>query len=477
MDKSRKSRTSLQTENEELQLKVLENLSPKCSNDINTEEEVTFVDNDIYERDSNAGEDTPFTAVNFNVEEDTYEIPENNRLSLPVIPIRTTSSLKPALPQRMSLPVWNVKEANNILDLNNNHKKPQINESDVKPELPPRKSTSSPQSMKIINDSLSIPIPIKSQSNEESSSESESESSNSESDFEDLPPPITQAPLPPDSAKQGACGGFDPNESEYLEPISHMDDHDSDTHDYDPVYIPSNPGESHMLHLIDETNYIKGKRNRSASKASLNPYEEIEFGDMDDSERENQELLTIDSEPPPPPKLTPRSSRYSGASPLPSPRLPPRINSVFNSPTSNNNTQNPSPSHNGEKQTLQQPPKLKPRSSVSRQSGANENCRNIHIVPPQLAESVSQQEPRYSGLIEVNDDSDIDGHEYTPLDHSVEGLTADNEKPEEDSKKELETSQESNHDMHSKQSEDTQIYEPIEDHNDNDGIYEPVEFH
>ncbi len=468
MDKSRKSRASLQTGNEEFQLKVLENVSPNSDNETNIEEEVTFVDNDIYERDSNAEEESPFTAVNFNVDDETYEIPENNRLSLPVIPVRTTSSPKPALPQRMSFPVWNTKQSGNVLDVKNNNTESHdaSNGSEVKPKLPPRKSAQSPE---VMEDSLAVPMPIKSHSNEESTSESESDSSNSESDFEDLPPPITQAPLPPEGGQQGACGGFDPNESEYLEPISHMDD--SDVHDYDPVYIPSNPGESHMVHLIDETNYIKGKRNRSASKASLNPYEEIEFGDMDEPETENSNLLTIDNEPPPPPKLTPRSSRHSGASPLPSPRLPPRLDSVFNSPISNNKGQIPSQSHNGENRTAP-PPKLKPRSPVNKDLSENESCSDFQIVPPQFVESVAQQEPRYSGLLECDEDSDIDGHDYTPLDHTAEDSTTEGM-----SKKEAETNVKSDHDVLINETADAQIYEPIEDQNGNDEIYEPIEFH
>ena len=546
------------------------------------EEDLAFVDNDLYERDSQTSDhstgaktEAQLTSVaNYpEEEEETYEIPEDvvneleheysspdNFQGAPPVPPRRTSSASPRssayfsatppVPKRHSslgltsftppLP----KRYSSVLTPTPEKLHSKSSDKifgDKTPKLPPRLSLALPPPYK--NESPKqkrktfaghfVPMPLKrAREVSESSSDTDLSTSSDESDFEELPPPREHAPPIPEGAvplhacappPEGATSLPDPAESEYLEPISlregrHHSSGDQsddagqndceDDHDYDPVYIPSSPGASHIAHLVDNTNYLKGARNRSASKASINPYEEIPFGPSEDYADVDESTMTspsrLEAEPTPapaPPRLTPRSSRTSDLitgqitphvppprSPLPgtdnTPLIPPRPPSVT--------------------AASDVAPKLPPRSPSVQGTPTDAEAsfrarKGIKRLP---------SEPRYSGLL-ADSKEELQDHEYTPLDYEdhqaravrangpVDKETTDKQTPHINTNHtgrnnssadanraspEAETTINTDSDYEAVAKDDDEeeanadeIYEPIEGA-DRDGIYEAIDF-
>ena len=420
-------------------------------------DEAAFIDNDLYEKDSEAdGNSTTgaLTVSNYPGEDETYEIPEdvvnqldhetNQGLLPPTPPVRTTSSprnstyfeatppvptrhsslaltsLTPPLPLRqpllLSTPRRPTSKSIDVLDREDTPKLPPR----LSLMLPTRPKSVSPEPKRATYTGHYVPIPLGKPRTSDTTSESELDSS-SESDFEELPPPREHAPRLPEGAEaaaqsranQSAKNGVpDAAESDYLEPISLRENDaegkEDDDHDYDPVYIPSNPGASHIAHLVDNTNYLKGARNRSPSKASINPYEEIQFGtevyaDVDESTMTSPLPQTSS---PAPPRLTPRSSRLSDL--VTPPELSPRSPSV----SSNTSQISPRPSTSGS--TPQLPPRSPSTKGNDAPSFTQQNGRPLRLP----------SEPRYSGLL-VDSEDELNAHEYTPLDYEEHAVNKD----------------------------------------------------
>ena len=542
VDKSRKSRISSSEETTPLTsvvinggpttLRVLNEADPDRQGD-NTSgldpEETAFIDNDLYEKDSEAdGNSTtgPSAVSNFPVDDETYEIPEDvvnqldhensSHLIPPTPPLRTTSSPRnssyfdatppvpkrhsslaltsftPPLPPRQSMllstPPRTTSKSIDVLDREHTPKLPPR----LSLMLPTRAKSVSPEQKRATFTGHFIPMPISKARTMDTTSESDPDSS-SESDFEELPPPREHAPPLPDGAEAPAHNrpteGATAAESDYLEPISlrQNDDDDNDdgdkddNHDYDPVYIPSNPGASHIAHLVDNTNYLKGARNRSPSKASINPYEEIQFGtevyaDVDES------TMTTPPEQrasPAPPMLTPRSSRLSDL--VTPPQLSPRSPGA----SSNASQLSPRPPSTASGSV----PELPPRSS-STKSDNGSNIAQLNGRPLRLP-----SEPRYSGLLTDSGD-ELDDHDYTPLDYEdhpiknsastdnthngkpVEKGTSNGTSDNGDNVKN--THSPDNKGNHSANEEDPIDYADAstdnnDNDNDNDELYEPIE--
>ena len=470
VDKSRKSRISSSDETT-LLTSVVINGGPTLSvhseadpnqtvpETVNLDpDEVTFIDNDLYEKDSEADKNSttgPLTVSNYPGEDETYEIPEdvvnqldhqtNSQLLPPTPPVRTTSSPRnstyfeatppvptrhsslaltsftPPLPPRQSLllstPRRPTSKSIDVLDREDTPKLPPR----LSLMLPTRTKSVSPEPKRATFTGHFVPMPLGKPRISDTTSESELDSS-SESDFEELPPPREHAPPLPEGAEatpqnkaieSSKNGMLDAAESDYLEPISLRQNDDEgkedDNHDYDPVYIPSNPGASHIAHLVDNTNYLKGARNRSPSKASINPYEEIQFGtevyaDVDESTMTSPLPQTSS---PAPPRLTPRSSRLSDL--VTPPELSPR------SPGASSNTSLMSPRPPS---TSGSTPQLPPRSPSTTGNGGpiftQQNGRPLRLP----------SEPRYSGLLADSED-ELDAHEYTPLDYEEHAVNKD----------------------------------------------------
>ena len=547
MDKSRKSRRSSTDETTPLTTVLINGGSPLNTHNetspdeqqpdgFNPEsEDLEFVDNDLYERDSEADRESTaglMAVSNYPDEDETYEIPEdvvnqlrhdsNNQLAPPV-PIRTSSSprnsayfattppvphrhsslalisVTPPLPPRhsslFSTPRRPESKSIDMLDRDREHT----------PKLPPRlslmlptrASSASPEQKRATFAGHFVPMPLTNRKDVETSSESDLETS-SESDFEELPPPREHAPPLPEGAttavRSGATGGAtsktpDEEESEYLEPISLKANEGDENHDYDPVYIPSNPGASHIAHLVDNTNYLKGARNRSPSKASINPYEEIQFGtdvyaDVDESTMTSPPLETST---PAPPRLTPRSSRLSDLV------TPPQLSPRSFSSTDGTTPQIPSRPPSGFSASN---PQLPPRSPTKTSNGPSLSLPNGGLNLP--------TEPRYSGLLADSED-ELNDHEYTPLDYedhhatdTIDGTNEGNTKNEGTAdnvtsngelngvdttngismknivKEGPESNDQTDYTPDNNQNTD-EIYEPIEG-TDKDGIYEAIEF-
>ena len=398
----------------------------------------------------------PLTVSNYPGDDETYEIPEdvvnqldnetNHQLLPPTPPVRTTSSprnstyfeatppvptrhsslaltsLTPPLPLRqpllLSTPRRPTSKSIDVLDREDTPKLPPR----LSLMLPTRAKSVSPAPKRATYTSHYVPMPLGKPRTSDTTSESELDSS-SESDFEELPPPREHAPPLPEGAEAAAQnrsnqiaknGVPDAAESDYLEPISLRQNdaegkEDGDDHDYDPVYIPSNPGASHIAHLVDNTNYLKGARNRSPSKASINPYEEIQFGtevyaDVDESTMTSP---LPEASSPAPPRLTPRSSRLSDL--VTPPELSPR------SPGASSNTSQISPRPPS---TSGSTPQLPPRSPSTKGNGGpsftQQNGRPLRLP----------SEPRYSGLL-VDSEDELNAHEYTPLDYEEHAVNKD----------------------------------------------------
>ena len=470
VDKSRKSRISSSDETT-LLTSVVVNGGPTLSvhneddpNDTVPEtahldpDEAAFVDNDLYEKDSDQNSTTdPLTVSNYPVDDDeTYEIPEDvvnqlehgtsSQLLPPTPPVRTTSSPRnstyfeatppvptrhsslaltsftPPLPLRQSLllstPRRPASKSIDVLDREDTPKLPPR----LSLMLPTRTKSVSPEPKRATFTGHFVPMPLGKPRTSDTTSESELDSS-SESDFEELPPPREHAPPLPEGAeaapqnrvnKNTENGMPDASESEYLEPISLRQNDgegkEDDNHDYDPVYVPSNPGASHIAHLVDNTNYLKGARNRSPSKASINPYEEIQFGtevyaDVDESTMTSPLSQTPS---PAPPRLTPRSSRLSDL--VTPPELSPR------SPGASSNTSQLSP---GPPSTSGSTPQLPPRSPSIKGNGGGPGFTQQNGRPLRLP-----SEPRYSGLL-VDSEDELNDHEYTPLDYEDHAVNRD----------------------------------------------------
>ena len=460
VDKSRKSRISSSEETTALTTVLINGGATLSTHDetipdaVNLEsDDMTFVDNDLYERDSEPDRESniaPLTAANYPEEDETYEIPEDvvnlldhdstdQQLAPPVPPIRTSSSPRnsayfattPPVPHRhssLAIKSFTPPLPPRHSSLLSTPRRPESKSIDMlamdrehTPKLPPRLSlmlppkarSASPEQKRATFAGHLVPMPLSNRKSIETSSESDSETS-SESDFEELPPPREHAPPLPKGAvpvvQNVAIGGATNNipdavESDYLEPIklrTNQTDEKDENHDYDPVYIPSNPGASHIAHLVDITNYLKGARNRSPSKASINPYEEIQFGaevyaDVDES---TMTSLPIETLTPAPPRLTPRSSRLSDL--LTPPQLSPR------SPSPNNTSGTPQVPSRPPSNISGPTPQLPPRSPTKTNNGPSFSLQNGGLNLP--------TEPRYSGLLADSED-ELNAHEYTPLDY------------------------------------------------------------
>ncbi len=470
----------------------------------NSPDDLEFVDNDLYERDSdggNSGQSGPTAVANHVEDDETYEIPEDvvgaQQEAPPPVPLRTSSSparrplvknsdtppvpfrhsslatFTPPLPPRSSsrfslpppgtgvptskstdrlfqptppkLPLPPLPRSKQISRSIERLFHPSHHDQQSKNRLSPRLSllltdpkpeesvfAAEPKRASSATNQVALPRAdhvVQSSSESEPSTPS---SSDDESDFEDLPPPRENAPPLPEGAEAvvpaGATGGAtassDPAESDYLEPISLRDPESvslrSDgSHDYDPVYMPTNPGASHIAHLVDNTNYLKGARNRSNSKASIsgNPYEEIQFGgtevyaDVDESTMTSppiQDRVTSSPVAPAPPRLTARSSRKSDLVPLTPPQVTPRSSSRLNGATNGFVTSTPLiPPRTTSASAAT--PKLPPRCPSS----------SDHTTPKPFPKAVLRLplEPRYSGLLADTYMGDEESHDYTPLDY------------------------------------------------------------
>ena len=457
VDKSRKSRISTTDESIPLTSVLVnygrplsthneadpDDLQPDAVNQ--KSDDTVFVDNDLYEKDSDGDRRSNsglFAVSNYPDEEETYEIPEDvtnhlkhdlNQLAPPVAPVRTSlssgnsacfaatppvphrhsslalRSITPPLPPRHSSLLSTPRKAES--------KSSDKLDRERTPKLPPRlsvmlpiiSSSASPEQKRATFVGNFVPMPLNQSKTIETSSESALDAS-SESDFEEIPPPRQHAPPPPvgatavehNGATDDTTGFPNPVESDYLEPISlSANRNQSHNHDYDPVYIPSNPGASHIAHLVDNTNYLKGGRNRSPSKASINQYEEIQFNSEVYTDVDERTMVSspLETSTPAPPWLTPRSSRSSDPVTPQLSRRSPSVNSSI--------PQIPSrpPSSRISATTPQSPPRSHPTKS---DDGPTLSSQNGVVNLP--------SEPRYSGLL-VDSEDDQKAHEYTPLDY------------------------------------------------------------